>query len=108
MARSGKRWTVYERDGRPIYLTRERWQHIIDEDNHISTTHPVKMKKLTVDHITYSYDEQADVMYISFYPGEKATTSVLLTDHILLRLNYSERRKPRLAPRRRAFDLPLR
>lgn len=25
---------------------------------------------------TYSYDEEADVLYISFSPGEKATTAV--------------------------------
>ncbi len=31
---SGKRWTVHDRDGNPIYLTEERWQHIISPDNH--------------------------------------------------------------------------
>jgi hypothetical protein len=34
MADTGKRWTVYDRDGNPVYLTHERWQHIIDPDNH--------------------------------------------------------------------------
>jgi len=34
MALSGKRWTVYDRDGNPIYLTEERWTHIVDPDNH--------------------------------------------------------------------------
>ena len=34
MARSGKRWTVEDRDGNPIYLTEERWQHIVEADNH--------------------------------------------------------------------------
>jgi len=29
MALSGKRWTVYDRDGNPIYLTEERWEHIV-------------------------------------------------------------------------------
>ena len=24
-----RRWTVHDRDGRPVYLTEERWQHII-------------------------------------------------------------------------------
>jgi hypothetical protein len=31
---SGKRWTVQDRDGNPIYLTEERWQHITEDLNH--------------------------------------------------------------------------
>lgn len=34
MADSGKRWTVRDRDGNPIYLTEERWQHTTDALNH--------------------------------------------------------------------------
>lgn len=34
MGSEGKRWTVNDRDGHPIYLTHERWQHIIDSTNH--------------------------------------------------------------------------
>ena len=34
MANSGKRWTVQDREGNPIYLTEERWQHITDAENH--------------------------------------------------------------------------
>lgn len=34
MADSEKRWTIKDRDGNLIYLTEERWQHIIDPDNH--------------------------------------------------------------------------
>ncbi len=30
----GRRWTVRDRDGNPIYLTEERWEHIIDPINH--------------------------------------------------------------------------
>lgn len=30
----GKRWTVQDRYGYEIYLTEERWEHIIDPDNH--------------------------------------------------------------------------
>ena len=41
---------------------------------------------------TYSYDKEADVLYISFSPGEKATTAVELNDNILLRFNYAEKR----------------
>jgi len=28
------RWLINDRDGNPIYLTRERWQHITDIFNH--------------------------------------------------------------------------
>ena len=41
---------------------------------------------------TYSYDKEADVLYISFAPGEKATAAVELNDHILLRFNRAEKR----------------
>ena len=30
----GKRWTVYDREGNPVYLTEERWAHITDTGNH--------------------------------------------------------------------------
>jgi hypothetical protein len=29
-----RRWIVTDREGNPIYLTEERWQHIIALDNH--------------------------------------------------------------------------
>lgn len=41
---------------------------------------------------TYSYDREADVLYISFSPGEKAPAAVELSDNILLRFNRSEQR----------------
>jgi len=34
METSNKRWTVQDRYGNPIYLTQERWEHIISEMNH--------------------------------------------------------------------------
>jgi uncharacterized protein YuzE len=42
--------------------------------------------------LRYSYDKEVDVLYISFSPGEKATTAVELNDYILLRFNYAEKR----------------
>ena len=41
---------------------------------------------------TYFYDEDVDVLYISFSPGEKATGAVGLHDNILLRFNFAEKR----------------
>ncbi len=40
----------------------------------------------------YDYDSDVDILYISFSPGEKATTAVELNDNILLRLNKAEKR----------------
>ena len=41
---------------------------------------------------TYNYNQEMDIMYISFSPGERATTAVELNDNVLLRLNRDERR----------------
>ena len=40
----------------------------------------------------FSYDDDADILYISFAPGEKATAAVELNDNILLRFNRDEQR----------------
>lgn len=40
----------------------------------------------------YSYDKEADVLYISFSPGETPTAAVELNDNILLRFNFDEKR----------------
>jgi len=40
----------------------------------------------------YNYDKEADILYISFSPGEKATSAVELNDNILLRFNRAEKR----------------
>ncbi len=39
----------------------------------------------------FNYDEISDTLYVSFEPGEKAT-GIELNDHILLRINKSERK----------------
>jgi uncharacterized protein YuzE len=39
----------------------------------------------------FNYDELSDTLYVSFSPGEKAT-GIELNDHILLRINKTERR----------------
>ena len=41
---------------------------------------------------TYSYDKEADVLYISFSAGEKPTAAVELNENILLRFNRAEKR----------------
>jgi len=47
---------------------------------------------MPVEKPVYTYDKDVDILYISFSPGEKATTAVELNDNILLRLNREERR----------------
>lgn len=42
--------------------------------------------------LKYDYDQEADVLYISFAPGEKASTAVELNDNILLRFDRKEKR----------------
>jgi len=34
MSTHGRRWTLYDRYGNEIYVTQERWKHIIDPFNH--------------------------------------------------------------------------
>ncbi len=41
---------------------------------------------------SYSYDKEADVLYISFASGEKPTAAVELNENILLRFNLAEKR----------------
>ena len=41
---------------------------------------------------TYSYDKEADVLYVSFSPGEKATAAVELNENILLRFDRAGKR----------------
>ena len=41
---------------------------------------------------TYNYDKDADVLYLSFAPGEKATAAVELNENILLRFNRADKR----------------
>jgi len=38
-----------------------------------------------------TYDEEGDILYVSFHPGEKGT-GVELNDHVLLRFNKEEAR----------------
>jgi len=39
----------------------------------------------------YNYDEISDTLYVSFFPGEKAT-GIELNDHILLRIDEKEQK----------------
>jgi uncharacterized protein YuzE len=47
---------------------------------------------MTAQTIHYDYDEDVDILYIAFAPGEKATAAVELNDNILLRFDRTARR----------------
>lgn len=42
------RWTVHDRQGNEIYLTQERWEHIIDRINHPEMLHFEEHLKQTI------------------------------------------------------------
>jgi len=48
MDSSGRCWTVHDRDGHPIYLTEERWEHIIEANNHPEMADYEKHLKQTI------------------------------------------------------------
>jgi len=48
MSDSGKRWTVQDSEGNSIYLTHERWEHIIDEKNHLEMADYEEHLKTTI------------------------------------------------------------
>ena len=41
---------------------------------------------------TFSYDKEADVLYISFAPGERAADAVELNENVLLRFDRAKKR----------------
>lgn len=43
------------------------------------------LKRLPSNHVRMDYDEEADVLYISFVRPQRATDSVLREDNVLLR-----------------------
>lgn len=45
---SGKRWTVQDRRGNSVYLTQERWEHIIDATNHPEMEDYEEYLKITI------------------------------------------------------------
>ena len=48
MSLTGKRWTLQDRYNNPIYLTEERWQHIINAFNHPEISDYEHYLKITI------------------------------------------------------------
>ena len=42
------RWTVQDRDGREVYLTQERWEHILEPTNHPEMENDEEYLKQTI------------------------------------------------------------
>ncbi len=45
---NSKRWTVQDKDGRSIYLTEERWRHIVEPERHPEMADYEEELKLTL------------------------------------------------------------
>ena len=45
---AGRRWIVHDRYGNEIYLTHERWEHIVDPINHPEMTECEEQLKETI------------------------------------------------------------
>jgi hypothetical protein len=63
-----QRWDVEDRDGRPIYMTQERWEHIISKhleltnhlDDVLNTLRTGKRKQNKRDPQNYTYRQKCD------------------------------------------------
>jgi uncharacterized protein YuzE len=62
--------TILSIHGVPIRLTTERWFHIVENHDDVAG---------------YDYDQEADVLYISFARPQRATNSVMTADGLILR-----------------------
>lgn len=56
MKPTGIRWTTYDRQKNEIYLTHERWQHIIEAINHPEMINYEEHLKLTIRYGTRTQD----------------------------------------------------
>jgi hypothetical protein len=45
---NGIRWTVQDRNGHQVYLTQERWEHILEPTNHPEMEEYEEELKLTI------------------------------------------------------------
>ena len=70
-------------NGVPIRLTLERWFHIVE--NHDDVVLQFPLKRFWVD-----YDDEADVLYISFRRPQKATNTITSEEGLLLRYQGKE------------------
>jgi hypothetical protein len=86
----GKLWIQRDRFGNDIYLTRERWTHIVDSDNH-PEIEPFRIPPIfpgvkKMNETKVNYDKEGDVLYVSFGRSEHVV-GVELADNVLLRLD---------------------
>lgn len=91
----GRRWTTKDRYGNEIYLTEERWQHIIEDINHpeleeyedclLDTIQTGRRKQDTLNPQKYRYSQEFDDL------PEDNTHIVAI---VLFRFNEDEQGRP--------------
>lgn len=94
MAGFGKRWITQDRDGNPIYLTQERWNHIVEQhpemadyEEHLKTTlwrarrrqEPLNPRKyryaLPFDDLPEDYDHIVAIALFGFDVDDQGRTA---------------------------------
>lgn len=60
---AGRHWTVRDHGGREIYLTNERWEHIIDPHNHPEMSTYEEQLKETISNGTRQQDPLNPLKY---------------------------------------------
>lgn len=78
---------VQSRNGVPVRLTEERWIHI-EIDNIVQFV--PQLLSLPFKRIWYSYDQEADVLYLNFKKPSHADDSELTDDDLIVRYEKGE------------------
>jgi hypothetical protein len=83
MQKAGRRWSVQDRYGNDIYLTQERWNHIIDETNHpeMQAYEAYLKRTLRIGRRTQDALNPSKYRYVAFYedlPGPVNTLVVIV------------------------------
>lgn len=91
----GRRWTTRDRHGNEIYLTEERWQHIIEDMNHpeladyeaslLNTIQTGRRKQDTLNAQKYRYIKEFDDL-----PADNTHIVAI----VLFRFNEDEQGRP--------------
>lgn len=84
-----KKWTVRDRQGNQIYLTKERWQHILERHDELVGLHQELLNTLrwgqrrqeTLDPNRYRYHRACDALPLEF-------------NHLVVAVVFSYREQP--------------
>ncbi len=76
---NGVRWTIRDRDGREIYLTQERWEHILEPTNHPEMEDCEEELKQTIQ----LSRRQQDPLNPQKYTYAKASAEIVCTSFVV-------------------------